>query len=170
MANNSSFDPSARVPGQDDILDILSRLTVGGTEEENAARGQVRYPGIPIGQAQHAQQAEVATNRFGPIATQVGGMAVEGFEHAFGANRSPAGRQDTVRDFVANAMGSASTFVGKDKQEDFRVATGRILEALRARQEEKGQAIPFELADVLRALGLGQQNRASGVALPPNTP
>lgn len=100
-----SHDPTARVPGQDDVFDALSKAVLGGNEESFNLEGSKIFSNVPRGSMHHAIASEEASRRYGFLPSQAGGLAVEGVEHLMGANRSPQGREDTRADLVANVLG-----------------------------------------------------------------
>src|SRR3970040_2088742 len=102
--NSSSYDPTQRVPGQDDWFDLLAGMFGMGEEGAQNERGQALGLNIPSGSIHHALNAEDLARRqggagmsgLGLLLAQLGGLGVEGVEYGMqpATLETPQGRQD----------------------------------------------------------------------------
>ena len=154
-SKSRASDPNRDLGVTDDVLDLLSRLTVGGSQDELIAQGQRDFPGLNSfsqgANTQHLASAENAARKSGPLAAllqKLGGGAVEVFE-AFTEDTNnpdrPNSAEDTALDFAANRIGRQ---VGTSKSPE-NVAARRAsgvseLNRLRAGIQD-GSIDPFQL-------------------------
>ena len=103
----------APAPQREDFLsDTLMRLATGNTADELSIRGREVYPqeNAVENQGGHRLAAKQMTDRFGPVASQVAGVANEGLEAAVRkatmGQAFPYGVDESVRDLAANWRGA----------------------------------------------------------------
>jgi len=112
FAQQAPAPAQAAPPKEDFLADTLMRIATGNTSDELSNRGREVYPqeNAVENQGGHRLAAKQMTDRFGPVVSQVAGVANEGIEAAVRkatmGEAFPYGVDESVRDLAANWRGA----------------------------------------------------------------
>ena len=136
---SSDTGPTRDLGGTDALLDTLSALLLGNTQQGFIEQGQQDFPGLnPFSnraQTQHLASTAAAAPIFGQTATSIGGGMVELLENLLqGTNteQRPLAIEDTTLDFLANQLGAS----GEDP--------AMVVAKMNALQEQLARSSPEE--------------------------